>query len=382
MRRTRGGSYGLTATDADGDTATGTVTINVDAECEFSSTTPSLTYAPGDSVNYQLPAASCPDNPVTYSLSGAPSWISFAASSRRISGTVPASAVGNYAMTLTARDADGDTDTLAVTLYVDAEPVLPDATYSFNDAASVDVTLPAATKGNPSFTYSLSPPPPGLTFTAGTRALSGTVDRHTAGTYTYSVTDADGDAATSTVTIRVWCGLTVRSAGNGTVSGSGSYECDTVVWFTATPNAHYCFDEWDGVFDPRSADERRGPACHAGGRFNITIVKNVTYTASFEIRQYTLTVNLGAGSGDYDALTRQAISAPAGRCILGMTSTFSHWTGDTVADADSRNTTVYMDGDKTVTASYDVTTVPCSRDDPSNEDEEDETGAPAGPEGG
>ena len=78
-----------------------------------------------------------------------------------------------------------------------------DETYS-KGAAITSVTLPIATGTNTPLTYSLTPLPDGLTFTAATHLLSGTPTAgQTATTYTYTVTDADGDTATLSFTIAI-----------------------------------------------------------------------------------------------------------------------------------------------------------------------------------
>ena len=65
------------------------------------------------------------------------------------------------------------------------------------------LSLPEATGGNGTLTYSLSPSVPGLTFDATTRQLTGTPT--TAGTHamTYTVTDEDGDTDTLGFTLNV-----------------------------------------------------------------------------------------------------------------------------------------------------------------------------------
>ena len=77
-----------------------------------------------------------------------------------------------------------------------------DRTY-MADTAIDALTLPEATGGNGSLTYSLSPDVPGLSFSAGMRQLAGTPS--TAGIYdmTYTVIDADGDTNTLRFTITV-----------------------------------------------------------------------------------------------------------------------------------------------------------------------------------
>ena len=73
------------------------------------------------------------------------------------------------------------------------------------DTAITAVTLPAATGGDGTLTYSLSPAlPTGMSFNAATRRLSGTSTVVLGQTeYTYTVTDADGDTDTLTFDITV-----------------------------------------------------------------------------------------------------------------------------------------------------------------------------------
>ena len=90
----------------------------------------------------------------------------------------------------------------------------PPATITLNPSTIVDQTfpintritplvLPVATGGTPPYTYTLSPLPVGLAFTAATRSLSGTPT--TAGTtdVTYTATDDTGESAILTFKIEV-----------------------------------------------------------------------------------------------------------------------------------------------------------------------------------
>ena len=75
---------------------------------------------------------------------------------------------------------------------------------SYTVGTAIDaLTLPEATGGNGTLTYSLSPGVPGLTFNATTRQLTGTPT--TAGTHamTYTVMDEDGDTDSLSFTITV-----------------------------------------------------------------------------------------------------------------------------------------------------------------------------------
>ena len=84
----------------------------------------------------------------------------------------------------------GPSDTTAPTFAV----TVADQTYTEGEAIS-PLTLPEASGGNGTLSYSLAPTVPGLTFTAATRALSGTPTA--AGTYNMMYQAADGDANTA-----------------------------------------------------------------------------------------------------------------------------------------------------------------------------------------
>ncbi len=79
---------------------------------------------------------------------------------------------------------------------------IPDKNYV--PGTAVKETLPEATAGNGELTYSLSPLlPDGVTFSEADRVLSGTPTAVSSGSYTYKVTDEDGDTDELSFTIRV-----------------------------------------------------------------------------------------------------------------------------------------------------------------------------------
>ena len=77
-----------------------------------------------------------------------------------------------------------------------------DQTYTVGTAIDA-LTLPEASGGDGTLTYSLTSSAPGLSFDAATRQLTGTPT--TAGAYimTYNAEDEDGDSATRVFTITV-----------------------------------------------------------------------------------------------------------------------------------------------------------------------------------
>ena len=155
-----------------------------------------------------LPTARGGDGSVSYSLSGSvPPGLSL--SGRTLSGAPVQS--GTYHVTYTASDRDGDTDSLSFTITIVehgpapvAAPVLPsisDKAYPIGDYVSE--ALPAATGGDGTLVYSLTPSIRGLTFDASSRTLYGTPRE--AGTYhmRYRVQDEDGDTDSQSFTVTV-----------------------------------------------------------------------------------------------------------------------------------------------------------------------------------
>ena len=158
-----------------------------------------------------LPEATGGEGTITYSLSPTtPAGVTFTASTRVLSGN-PTSTFTSATFTYTAEDEDGTTVELTFTIVVAAAAVaLSFGTGAIaNQAWEVDtvesLTLPEATGGVGTITYSLSPTlPDSVTFTAGTRLLAGTpTGRFTSATFTYTAEDADGTTVELTFTIVV-----------------------------------------------------------------------------------------------------------------------------------------------------------------------------------
>jgi len=150
--------------------------------------------------------------------------------------------------------------------------------------------------------------------------------------------------------------MAVDPAGGGTTDptvGAHVYPEDATVTVSATPNAGYEFDYWEGdVADPNAAST------------TVVMDGDKTVTAHFAPLPagYTLTmVASPAGGGTTDPPVG-AHAYPEDE-IVTITAypnagyEFDHWTGD-VADPDSMTTTVVMDEDQTVTAHFAPTGVP------------------------
>jgi hypothetical protein len=137
-----------------------------------------------------------------------------------------------------------------------------------------------------------------------------------------------------TVSITAGSGGTVSSAG-------GTYDRDTQISITATPNAEYLFQAWsDGSTDnPRT----------------IKVTGDLSITANFVKKQYDLTVNVvGEGAvaeevviqgGRYNSGSQIKLTASAAE---GWE--FTEWSGDLVSTENP--VTVNIDGAKEVTANF------------------------------
>ena len=154
-----------------------------------------------------MPAASGGDAPLTYSLAGLPTGVSFDAATRVLSGNASTAEQSATTYTYKVTDANGDEATDEFTLEItNATPDLgsvSNLTWVQNIATSV--TLPTATGGDAPLTYSIvGTLPTGVTFAASTRILSGTPSATQAPTtYTYRVRDANGDEDSESFTIDV-----------------------------------------------------------------------------------------------------------------------------------------------------------------------------------
>ena len=123
--------------------------------------------------------------------------------------TVSGVAAGTATVTVNANDSNSANaeEKFTVTVEVDTQPGLATiADQSYTRGVEIDaLTLPSASTGNGTITYSLSPAlPAGLKFSDTTRTLSGTPMELMAETaYTYKVVDADEDEAKQSFNITV-----------------------------------------------------------------------------------------------------------------------------------------------------------------------------------
>ncbi|MYD94982.1 MAG: hypothetical protein F4Y02_15100, partial [Chloroflexi bacterium] len=224
-------SYTVTDSDAntadtDADSLTFDITVEDDAAPSFGAETvdDQTAVAQFAIADLELPAATDGNGALTYALacaSGAtgctgtpalPPGLTFDAATRTLSGTPTATGTTSLTYTVTDSDAntadtDADSLTFDITVEDDAAPSFGTETVDDQTAvaqfAIADLQLPEATDGNGTLTYALAcgsgatgctgtpALPPGLSFDAATRTLSGTPTATGTTTLTYTVTDAD-----------------------------------------------------------------------------------------------------------------------------------------------------------------------------------------------
>ena len=184
-----------TVDDVNGDSATDTFVFTIIA----ADATPDLPTVPnrnavlGTALEITLSPAVGGNPPLVYTAAPLPPGLTFNPSNRRISGTPTAH--GSVTVTYTVTDTDGDTDT--ETFIFDIPDLMPQLEAIQGQSAligsTVIDTLPEATSGDLPVVYTISGLPPGLTFDAATRTISGTPTDLGTSAVTYTVTDNDGD---------------------------------------------------------------------------------------------------------------------------------------------------------------------------------------------
>ena len=209
-----------TVTDTAEAEASLTFAITVERPLSFGGVAPSrLDFTEGAAVTRTLPAAEGGTGTLSYSASGLPAGLGFDASSRTLSGA-PTRA-GNFTLVLNATDENGASASLTFPVRVHPPVSFPPQTLDLGFPGPAD-TLPAARGGFGTLTYSLAcragtPDPcagdglpPGLTFDAETRSVSG--DFATSGHYflKLTATDRNGAKGTKDFALRV-AGIIVKA---------------------------------------------------------------------------------------------------------------------------------------------------------------------------
>ena len=226
--------YVYTATDEDGDAATLSFTIEVEAASADDAAFVSVSGVPS-----RMAAGAAATVTVTMKNTGTTTWTPAGGyglgsrssgkdtwGSRRapLSGSVAPNESYAFTFEITAPETTGSytfswgmvrdpgmrfgSGTGDLTVLVEdpsfGDASIPDQTW-VRDVAIETLVLPAASGGDGSLSYALSPAPPdGVIFTASARTLAGMPTTvQAARAYTYTATDEDGDAATLAFTITV-----------------------------------------------------------------------------------------------------------------------------------------------------------------------------------
>ena len=245
----------IAANDADGNMASGdqarltfSVTVNVlDTAPSFGmGSVTAKTYVASSPIDeFQVPAASGGNGTIVYTASGLPAGLVFDATgtdtngcpgteAREVCGT-PTTAASATTVTIAARDSDGNTMntdratlTFSVTVEANAVPTFGSGSVSartFVAGQAIDeFTVPAASGGNGTITYSASNLPDGLRFDAtgsDSPGCPGSQARRVCGTPTTA-------AAAATVTITAQDGdANMAAADRGLLTFSVTVETDT-----------------------------------------------------------------------------------------------------------------------------------------------------------
>ncbi|MHA4894347.1 Ig-like domain-containing protein [Pedobacter sp. PWIIR3] len=187
----------VTATDADGKTVTTNYSITVGAPLVLAPKIMADGTVGSPYATETIPAATGGTAPYTYVATNLPPGLAFNATTRQISGTPTQS--GTFNVNVSVTDAIGTMANQTYTVKVNGVLSLPSASLPSGIVGTVypNQTLPAVTGGTAPYTYVATGLPPGISFNATTRVLSGTPT--TGGPYTIKLTATD-NAGLSTST--------------------------------------------------------------------------------------------------------------------------------------------------------------------------------------
>ncbi|SFT77470.1 Por secretion system C-terminal sorting domain-containing protein, partial [Lishizhenia tianjinensis] len=193
------GTYTVTVTDANGCTATASATV----------TEPTVLSATG-SVNANVSCNAGSDGEATVNVTGGTAPYTYAWSNTATTQAITGVTAGTYTVTVT--DANGCTENASVTI---TEPTVLSATASVN----AHVTCNAGSNGEATVSVTGGTAP--YTYNWSNAAMTPTITGVTAGTYTVTVTDANGCTENASVTITEPTALLASTVVDATVSCNG-----------------------------------------------------------------------------------------------------------------------------------------------------------------
>jgi hypothetical protein len=176
------GEYAVRFNVSDGSLSdannTAITVMNVVLAPLFSTSSKTLELEENKVFNYHLPEATNSGKGLNYTLSGNPSWMSL--EGKKVRGTPPYDAAGNYTITWTAQDSEG-TGTFTLLVKVKDAARLPEfknrmAKITVNENEAISYVLPEAESSisGEVLAYEVESKPDFVTINVATRALSGT----------------------------------------------------------------------------------------------------------------------------------------------------------------------------------------------------------------
>ena len=137
-------------------------------------------------------------------------------------------------------------------------------------------------------------------------------------------------------------GLSSNPASAGTTTGAGSYSQNVLASVTATPNVGYQFTGWIGS----------GVTSQDANSTTINMNQDRNLTAQFSIKSYALNLIAGeggsvSGAGIFNHDSNTSIVATPNKGYI-----FNGWTGNGVTNPNAKSTTVFLNQDRNLTATF------------------------------